>query len=211
MQRASDIIAERLRRMITTREIEPGSLVSESQLAERLECGRTPLREALQRLSSEGVLEVVPRRGVLIPELGLLEFQEISAAVLLVGDYCLNLAAERITDEELERFRENVAKAERSHEAGNFLEVADLDRQFHILVAKASRNRFLAEATSKWYSIAMRYSYYSYVQNGTAIDSLAEHERILAALEARNGDDAVLEHHEHISGAKQRIAGTLWR
>ena len=75
--RASDRIEHELRRMIVTLELAPGAEVSEPYLIERLKCGRTPLREALQRLAQEHLVVSVPRRGTSIAELSVSEFREL--------------------------------------------------------------------------------------------------------------------------------------
>lgn len=168
-----------------------------------------PLREAVQRLNHEGVLRVVPRRGILIPELSITEFQDIADAALLIGDHCLGLAAGRINGKQIQTLHEILVLAEQAEKTGDFYEVANYDRELHTLIAGYSGNLLLAHFTNRLYRIAMRFSYFAYVNAGTAGDSLVEHRRLLAALESGKIDEAVHEHHEHLRSAKGRIARTL--
>ena len=66
-----------LEEMIVTRQLRPGSMLSENQLSEQLGCGRTPIREALQRLKFEGYVEIHPRRGVLVAPIDVLKQLEL--------------------------------------------------------------------------------------------------------------------------------------
>ena len=67
MKNKSDVAYDLLEQLITFRELEPGTMVSESQLMKQTELGRTPIREALQKLAAEKMVEIHPRKGILIP------------------------------------------------------------------------------------------------------------------------------------------------
>lgn len=209
MNRASDIAAEQLRIMIVKAEIEPDRFLTERWLAGRLECGRMPLREAVQRLDNEGILRVVPRRGILVPELSITQFQDVAEAALLMGNHCVALAGRGINPKQIQGLDEIVAQAELAEQANDFYEVAKRDREFHVLIAEFSGNLLLASFTRWLYAIAMRFSYFTYVHVGSACDSLDEHKRLVRALEGADIDAAVREHHEHLRSAKERIAATL--
>jgi DNA-binding GntR family transcriptional regulator len=99
--RTSDRVLMDLRRMILTQELPPGSVVTEASLVEVLDCSRTPLREALQRLSHDHLVVAVPGRGVSISDLGIVQFGVVLEAEIAVESSLVRLAAERISDETL--------------------------------------------------------------------------------------------------------------
>jgi DNA-binding GntR family transcriptional regulator len=99
---ARKAIAGNLRRMLITGELVAGSILSEAELCELLDCSRTPLREALHQLSHEYLVVLPPRKNVLIPHLGVTEFQQAHEAARFIERVCVGLAAERINEPQLE-------------------------------------------------------------------------------------------------------------
>jgi DNA-binding GntR family transcriptional regulator len=117
----ADRTVERLHRMVITGELPPGTVTSESALAQDLNCGRTPLREALQRLSDEYLVRVQPRQGALIPELSIFDLQQVIEAVLyLLTPLAPDLATTRISPSQLDELQNIVARAERASSPETF-------------------------------------------------------------------------------------------
>lgn len=97
VERLSDRAVDRLRTLIITLELEPGSLIDESSLSQRLDCGRTPLREAIQRLAEETLLVILPHRSVAVAPITLTDLQQIYEARTTLECAAVRFAAQRIT------------------------------------------------------------------------------------------------------------------
>ncbi|MDY7078508.1 MAG: GntR family transcriptional regulator [Chloroflexota bacterium] len=207
--RESDRVEEELRRMIITLELRPGAMVSEAYLTKLLNCGRTPLREALQRLAQEYLIESVPRHGISIAGLGLVDFVDLIEAIVLVEGFSARIAAGRITDEELAKMEEIITRAEEASEKEKFSTVAELDYEFHCVAGQATGNRYLADTIARLHRLATRFGYIAWRHKGSSEMSLMEHRQILAAFKSRNPDEAERQTREHTLRAKERIVASF--
>jgi DNA-binding GntR family transcriptional regulator len=209
--RTSDKIADELRRMIITLELPPGAVVSEAFLTERLTCGRTPLREAVQRLAHEHLLVSIPKIGVSVAGLNMLEFAEMSDLLLILGNFAARQAAERITAAQLAELEEIVTRAEQARAAGDFSATAELDVNFHRVIAEATGNRYVADTMTFLHRLVTRFSHVVWQRQGddAAGHSLAEHRGILAALQNRDADEAERLTGEHNHNARERVRAAL--
>jgi len=203
--RATERIAQKLRKLIITAELRPGTLVSEAHLSKVLECGRTPLREALQRLTHEHLVDLPPRRGILIPELSIIDFQEAAEALLHTGATYVELAAQRITDEQLSVLKNTLIEQQQQDAAGHFYEVAELDCQFHTLLAQATGNRYFAENARRLHTSLERFIYRSWVMTGSAQRSIEEHGLIAEALVRRDPVLSKERLRQHAELGRQRV------
>jgi len=207
--RTSDKIVEQLRKMIITSEIAPGANVSEAYLAKRLQCGRTPLREAIQRLSQEYLIVSEPRRGVTISDLSLLDFGKLIEALLVVEATSVGLAAKRISEEWIRRLEANVAETEAADNRGDLACVAELDSVFHNMLAQATNNHYLTDTITGLHRAFSRFGYIAWQRNQNAGDSLREHHEILEA--GRQKDHALARQltRSHVLAARDRIVEAI--
>lgn len=208
-ERASKGIAGELRRMIVTGELAAGEVVSEADLCEVLGCSRTPLREALQQLSHEYLVVLPPRRGVLIPQLSISDFQQAHEAVLVLYTALADLGAERISDGQLEELHSIIAEQSRANEAGKYYRLALLDYRFHTLVAESTGNRYLLDCVSRLHGAVARFVYRAFEASGSATLSIEEHQRIVEALEQRDPDLAREKVQEHSIRSSERALSIL--
>jgi DNA-binding GntR family transcriptional regulator len=204
-ERARDPIVESLRKMIITGGLTPGILESEARLAKSLGCGRTPLREALQRLSGEYLLELPPRRGILIPELSILDFQQAAEAMLGLGGTYVELAAHRITGEQLQQLHETISQQQECSDSGQFYELAESDCRFHTQLAEATSNRYYVDSAYRLHTSLERFTYRAWTATGSAERSIEEHRRIVEALEERDHVLSKRRLREHADLGRQRV------
>lgn len=207
--RESDRVEGELRKKIITMELSPGAMVSEAYLGQLLNCGRTPLREAIQRLSQEYLLKSVPRRGVAIAGLSVVDLVDLIEALVLVEGFSARLATERISDTELVTLEQLVVKAEEASREGDISTVAELDYEFHYVIAQATGNRYLADTIDRLHRLVIRFGYIAWRRERSAAASLAEHRHILAAFKNRDPDDAERQTQEHTLKAKERITAAF--
>ena len=143
--RASDRVLRELRRRIITLELPPGAHVTEAELVGLLKCSRTPLREALQRLAAEHLVVAVPRRGITIAELSIVDFGKQLEAIEGTEGFLIRLAAEGIVDEQIDRMDALMDALDAASAEGDMAQAAEFDFEFHRLIGQAAGNPYLLE------------------------------------------------------------------
>lgn len=149
----------RLRDEIITAEIPPGSLLNELAAMKRLRIGRTPLREAIQRLRRDGFVTVIPRRGTLVTEINITDLAAVYEVRTHLESWEAGLAAERATAaDRVEAARlMNELKALTEHDG--FEALLSLDRRVHRFVYGCAKNPFLAETIDQYHNLSLRILY----------------------------------------------------
>lgn len=207
--RASDQVESELRRMILTLKLEPGLAVSESTLMKQFGWGRTPLREAFQRLSEQGLLQAIPQHGVVVTPLNLFDFVEVMDAMSLVIGSAASLACKRLTEAELHQLDELVGQGEIAAAAGDFERLSLLDYEFHSVLAQSTGNRYLSDYLCRLHQIARRFNFAAWNRQRNATPSLDEHRQLAAIFRARDAAAAKAAMLQHIEAARQRVIGTI--
>lgn len=178
-----------LERMIVFQELEPGSLVSEALLMERTGLGRTPVREALQQLSRNRMVEIHPNKGVLIPptsveaQLRMLELRRVLEAL------AVRLACERATADE--RAAMEVMAGRLDHGIFTLREYAETVRGTHELIAAGSHNDYLADAMAPLQGLSRRFWFTHVVEEDAEIKAGATlHSTLLVSIVSGDVDGA---------------------
>ncbi|ACL63046.1 GntR family transcriptional regulator [Methylobacterium nodulans] len=151
-----------LEELITTLALPPGTVLAEQGLAQRLQIGRTPIREALQRLARDGLVVVIPRRGILVSEINLRTQLRLLETRRVLEHLIARLAAERATAEERRAFAEIAANMRAAADAADDIAFMRLDRQFNELAAAASRNEFAVRSLNSMAALSRRFWYQHY-------------------------------------------------
>jgi DNA-binding GntR family transcriptional regulator len=160
----TDLAYEQIEEAIITMRIPPGSVVSELSLSEMLQIGRTPIREAIQRLAREHLLLVLPQRGLLVPEIDLKKQLRLLETRREVERLICRSAARRATPAERERFfrlRDEFTRASATNDDVAFMRS---DREFNELCLVASRNEFAEGAMRLMHGLSRRFWYFHYKQ-----------------------------------------------
>ena len=207
--RASDQVESELRRLILALELEPGLAVSESTLMKRFDWGRTPLREAFQRLSEQGLLQIIPQHGAIVTPLNLFDFVELMDAMSLVIGSAASLACKRLTENELNQLDELVAQGEAAASAGDFEQLSALDYEFHSVLAQATGNRHLSKYLCHLHRTARRFNLAAWKRERSATPSLDEHRHLAGIFGTRDAVAAKAAMLQHIEEARQRVIGTI--
>lgn len=200
---------QRLRDLIVTLRLQPGALVNEAALMDELGVGRTPLREALQRLAGEGLVVLRPRRGAFVAGLSLLDLQQIFELRRVLEGYAASLAAERATPTDLAALQAALDQLPAAAASGEPQALIEVDRAFHRALARAAHNRFLENTLSRLYNLNLRLWYLALDQIGPVHDAVGEHQRVLAALRQRDSAGAEVALREHITAFQTRIKALL--
>jgi DNA-binding GntR family transcriptional regulator len=197
-------VRDRLREDILAGRLEPGTELSEVALAREFGTSRGPLREALGRLASEGLVTVTPRRGAVVTQLSREEFIDAYQVREALETLAIRLAVPLMSDAEVAHLRELcelMARAAREDEVRLFFAT---NNSFHEALVRGSRNRKLHEVHGMLVGQMVPYLPRSLELRGNLQQSVAEHEAILAAIESRDADRAAELLAEHIE-VPQRV------
>jgi len=207
--RESDRIEAELRDKILTLEIEPGMALSEASLIKRYGWGRTPLREAFQRLAEQSLLQTVPHHGVVVTPLSVFEFVEVMEAMAMVIAPAISLASKRLSDDDLNQLESTLQISQVATANADFVTVAHQDYKFHHILANATGNRYLCRHLIHLHQVATRFNLASWKRDSNAELSLKEHSKIVAALRQHDELKARKVMLEHIENARNRVMGTF--
>ncbi|MBE0531417.1 MAG: GntR family transcriptional regulator [Rhodospirillales bacterium] len=190
-------VADQIRDMIVEGELPPGERVNEGALSEQFGISRTPLREALKVLASEGLVELRPNRGTRVSAITPEEVGELFEAVSGIERMAGELAALRMTERDIERLKALHERMERHYEAGERHEYFRLNQQIHNTIVSLAGNSIL-EATHASLMVRVRRARYMAIQSPERWhESVQEHRAIMQALEARDSaaaGDLILNH-----------------
>jgi len=198
-------VAERLRQRIFSHELSPGSWVDEQALADDYGISRTPLREALKVLASEGLVTLKPRRGCYVTEISERDLDEIFNVMALLEGQCARLTAQKATDADLDRLREIHAKLEKAANDGKIDAFFDANQAFHQALQELADNRWLLHVIEDLRKVIKLSRHHSLFSEGRLEQSLAEHRELLAALADRDVDRAELLMRAHINSGRAAL------
>lgn len=183
-------LAERVYREVRTRIMEsdlgPGQFIREQELREATGVSRTPIREALSRLASEGFLEKIPHRGFRVPDEPLGELLELYPVVAALELLAGRLALPRLNGRDVARLREINDALVEARDRGDVQELMQLNEAFHHLFGERSGNSRLSGLLDDLRLQLSRLERWYYSYSDRATESILEHERIIEAIE--NGD-----------------------
>ncbi|MBO9467311.1 GntR family transcriptional regulator [Tropicibacter sp. R15_0] len=198
-QRLSERIAENIEEMIFDGDFEDGERLSEVQLAEKLNVSRTPLREAFQRLSQTGLVELVPRRGAFVREPGPIELSEMFEVMSVLEATCCELAAQRISDEALGELEEANQRCQEAIDAGQADAYYLANERFHQIIYRQSGNGFLEKEALRLQKRLRPFRRIQLRLRGRLQQSMAEHRVILDALGAADSQTAAQAVKDHVA------------
>jgi DNA-binding GntR family transcriptional regulator len=163
-QSLTELAYAHLEELIVTLKLKPGAAVSEGELSVLTGIGRTPIREALQRLAREKLVAILPRRGIVVTEINVGSQLKLLEVRRELERLIARSAARRATDAERERFHELARRFEKSAKANDDVTFMRTDREFNTLCSSASHNEFAAGAMSLMHSLSRRFWYIHYKQ-----------------------------------------------
>ncbi|MCD8364084.1 MAG: GntR family transcriptional regulator [Lachnospiraceae bacterium] len=190
---------EYIKRKILSCEYEPGMFLNEQQICDEMGgISRTPVRDALGRLEQEGLLNIIPKKGIMVSDLKLNDINSIYEVRLLLEPYVLRRYGSRLDPVKLKRFEEIMSDPGRASSDSQYY-FFDLDDQFHGFIMYSMKNRYLNDAYSNIYNMNQRIRVLSgtNVQNRIAA-TFAEHLEIVEACLAKDWEKAALSMSSHL-------------
>ncbi len=179
-----------LKQKIVTLEYNLGQQLVENDISSQLNLGRTPVREAIQQLAREGLVVIIPRKGVYVSDISMREFQKLMETRAMLEMYCIREAAGLITPNKIQYLRSLFSHARSLAKERNIIELLDIDRKFHEGIVEVLDNPYINEIATRVYDLIVRTWHLSFKRRtieelNKTVDS---HLSILDALEA--GDAA---------------------
>ena len=203
-----DVVFETLRDAIITQVLKPGERLMEIQLADEMGVSRTPVREAIRKLELEGLVVMVPRKGAYVAGVSMKDIHEVYEVRAALEMLAVTLAAERITDEELDALERQVLKESEAEATGdeNTLDnIIYIDSTFHDIIYQAAHNQRLVQFVNILQEQLQRFRAASLSRPGRSKTALDEHKQIVEALAERNGELASKLAKEHIENAENAM------
>ena len=172
----------RLEEMIVTLELAPGSLVSESILSRQLGIGTTPIREALQRLAREYLVDIIPRRGVVVTTIDVRRQFEVLETRRELDRLLSSAAARRSSAIERKWFAENLDHTRTAIAANDVREFLRLDAELNQLLSRAARNATAAALASTLHTVSRRFWFYHHDPQTALLEIGPLHADLVAAM-----------------------------
>jgi DNA-binding GntR family transcriptional regulator len=190
---------EAIKRRIIACELEPGEPVTVTGLAEALTIGRTPVIQAIDRLTVDGLVKVMPRKGVVVSPISLNDFVEIIEVRLLNEARAGRWAAERAERSEITAMKSNLKAMRSAAKQADIDDFIALDRAFHRLISNAARNHVLADFLSNLHDRSQRFWFISLRVAEHTSRVCEEHAAIYEAIRSHDPDAAEKTIQLHIS------------
>jgi DNA-binding GntR family transcriptional regulator len=208
-----------LRSEILTMKLAPGTHLDESGVAERFDVSRSPVREALVRLSAEGLVTILPNRGNIVAPMDFARMPEFLDALDLMQRVTTRLAAQYRTDDDIRAIRLAAKVYEKaaavSIKKRNSLDVIETNFEFHMAVARAGKNTYFAEIYRRLLEEGRRmlnlHFQFQTLANMKPEEMASDHTDMVAAIEAGDADWAEATAHQHAVQFKGRFMQFLDR
>ncbi|WBY01811.1 GntR family transcriptional regulator [Ramlibacter tataouinensis] len=188
-------VAELLRQRIFRRELEPGSWIDEVKIAQEWGISRTPLREALKVLAAEGLVTMKVRRGAYVTEVSEQDLAEVYHLLALLESDAAAVAATRASDAELRELQSLHKELEGA--AKNREKFFAVNERFHMRLLEIAGNRWRNQMVADLRKLMKLHRHNSLLKSGRVEESLAEHRRVMQALEQRDASVAQQRMQEH--------------
>jgi DNA-binding GntR family transcriptional regulator len=208
-QSLSDRAYYRIRELIVTLELAPGSPVSERELMELLGVGRTPVREALRALARERLVEVYPRRGMFVSGVDVRDLAGLSEVRNTLEPRAARLAAERATDADRVRIEVLLEELAAVGDEPSERVLIDLDQRIHRHIYDCTHNAFLATTLNEYYVLTLRIWFLALDRVPRLEDAVREHRALLEAIRDGDADGAEEAMRRHVKGFEDAVRRVL--
>jgi DNA-binding GntR family transcriptional regulator len=188
---------EQIREKITSLNLAPGAMINEQRLAESLDMGMTPVREALKLLVHDDLVVITPRHGLYVADINLPDLEQLSEVRLSLESLCARLAALRADADDI-----RVLEALRQEQAtivpadGHLL--FDLDHRFHQALVGAAKNKYLARTLEHLFGLSQRLWNMALPRLDFLSSSVADHLKLIEAVKAKEAERAERIMYNHV-------------
>jgi DNA-binding GntR family transcriptional regulator len=198
----------RILERIVSLEMPPGSVVNEARLREELKIGRTPIREALQRLARENLVRSVPHRGTFVTDVNITDLARITEVRVVIEAHAARLAAKKATASDRNAITELLELLRRGYFPDQ-RDLMQLDQQIHRLIYRTAHNPFLETTLDRYYNLSLRLWYLVLDRQVRVREAVDEHVELLESILAGDGDLAETIMRKHVIGFEREIRKVL--
>jgi DNA-binding GntR family transcriptional regulator len=187
----------------------PGTRLQELELAEHLNVSRSPVREVLRQLVSEGLLIEIPNKGVYVREFSLKDIDEIYELRLLLESHCICHSEGHLSADRLEKFLAILDELETSYEKGNLEAYTAADEKLHVQIVRLADNNLINETYERVRSMNQQFRVLSLMSSRRLSESLDEHRMIIHALATGDLKQADTVNQYHLELARNTVLDRL--
>jgi DNA-binding GntR family transcriptional regulator len=198
---------EFVKREIITLRLRPSEVLNEAELIARTGIGRTPVHQALHRLVHEGMLTIMPRKGIMVRPVSLDDVLALIDVRLINEGYCVELAARHAQPSDYDAMQALLERSAAGVAAHDVERMMEIDREFHLAISAAARNPVLAEILRGLHERSLRFWFISLSEPQHLEDVHREHLELFDLLRARDAEGARRSVHKHI----EAFRATLFR
>ncbi|WP_058972591.1 GntR family transcriptional regulator [Type-D symbiont of Plautia stali] len=196
------------RHKLITLRYKPGEYLNTAQVMDDLDMGRTPINQAIHRLATEGLLQIIPRKGVMVAPLSIDDALELIEVRLVNETLCVELASQKALASQIDQLRDLNQQIARASESRSKEKMMLLDREFHQVLADIAGNSRLADILSVIHAQAQRF-WATTLSSVVHMDEvIAEHNEIIDALASGDTQRAADAARAHIFSFKRALLTT---
>jgi len=208
-QSLREVAYEAIKHRIITCVFKPGDYINEAYVSGSIGIGRTPVHQAIDRLMQDGLLEVIPRKGIIVKPISLDEVVQITEVRRVNEPYCVRLAAERADNNDIAVLSDILHRADAWTDVRNIEQMMLLDREFHMTLARVARNAVLAAILQNLHERSLRFWFISLTVNDHQRDVQQEHRTIFDAIQRRDAAGGSAAMSEHIDSFRRNVTNYL--
>lgn len=194
---------------IVSGKISGGTRITETEIAQKFKVSRTPVREALQKLTQEKLITAIPKAGYLVEDLSDNELNDLFITRMEIEIVAFHKAIDFITVEEIKRLDDNLEETKAAIKLGEDFKITQLDLDFHATIYKASRSVYLFRVCSMLSDLTLRYRHSLNLQPGLAGEMLKQHIQIYQAVLAKDTEAVSQALVHHAGTAKDHILSVM--
>lgn len=201
----SDTAYQTIKRKIITLEYRPGQYLSELQICKSLNIGRMPVHSALHRLMVEGLVEIIPRKGVIVRPNSLNEVLALLEARWLIEPFCAGMAVARASPQDVEILRGIIEAAREAAQRADTERFMELDVRFHATLARIAGNSILEDTLKGLHDRVARIWYLHVWQKNDMLLTYDEHSAVFDGIACGNKEAATAAMQQHLTSLRRRI------
>ena len=201
----ADRVFESIERDILSGELPENTQLSENMLSKKLGVSRTPVREAIRQLEKDKLVTIEPRRGAYVSDISPKDIDDMLLVREQLEGLATFLAAEHMSDEEIEELVQTKEAYEKSYEKGMMEDLIEIDTRFHSIISNSCGNEYLISILHELQDQVLRFRYIYFKSIKRAAEVIDDHAHILDSIVSRDGEAAKRFAADHISKLRAAI------
>jgi len=192
-----------LKKSILNGDLKPGQKLSQDWLAKQMKVSRMPVREAIERLRTEGLVESIPYKESRIVNFSYKDIEEIYSVRSLLEAYSARLSTRKIREKDFKELKKINKEMKECLDENNYKQLSICNKKFHLIIYNRSGNSRLSKTIKNLWDSCPKDFFWNFSERSK--NSIIDHERIIKAIESKNGRlvEKIIAH--HIENTKRRI------